>query len=340
MEVVSKRTAFSKTFRNADGTFTDKITATPRNFRTADGWVEIDNSLVAEPGGLRNKSNAFSTRFRNIAEGVRIETADGTISMAPLGAATSVTPTVDATGRTASYPEAWPGVDLRYRVEATMVKEDIVFQRRPSSNEFAFSIGGTTVTSSADGGLAAGGTLAGKWAVAPPVVFDKSGKAVPEAAPTFKVDGPVVTVSVDAAWLSALPDDAFPVTLDPTWWSVGSPNSQGYVGTSGGWYTCAPCQIKVGQPQANGWTAWRSTAYFPYEDVIGTQVLDAQVDLSDRWEGTASPTWIDVYHGSWDWPNLGAYLGSAVADDSFSLNTEELRAFYDCDDRLALLQSA
>lgn len=60
IEVVSKRTEYSKVFDNGDGTYTAYSNAAPIHYSTNDGWKEIDNTLIEkEDGYVHNKANSF-----------------------------------------------------------------------------------------------------------------------------------------------------------------------------------------------------------------------------------------------------------------------------------------
>ena len=337
VEDVSKRTQYAKTFRNPDGSFTKQISATPKHFRSGTGWAAIDNGLVADPaGGFRNRANSFIARFQS--SGVRVEAAEGTVTMTPTGRSLPV-PTVDPAAQTVTYPDVWgPGVDLRYQVENTGIKEEIVFGRRPAISEFPFNVDGVSLSSQADGSLAAGGSFAGKWGVDAPMVFGKDGAPLPGAAPRFSVVGNTVRLAVDGAWLASLNDATdFPVVVDPSFTSRGSPRSAAYLRNSydDGYTTCDPCQVAVGNINAPGWRTWRATAYFPYEDLYGKQILSAQVNLGDMREGTATGYAVKVYGGDtvgyggdWNWINLGQYLGQNTAGTSWSFNGSSLASFY------------
>ncbi|MGH2669117.1 MAG: hypothetical protein ACRDH5_08395, partial [bacterium] len=312
--------------------FTDKITATPRHYRTANGWVDIDNHLVADAGGgYRNRANSFVARFQS--SGVRLETSEGTISMAPADRAWP-TPTVDAAGDTVTYP----GVDVRSRAQSTGIKEELVLRRRPATAEFAFRVQGTSLALEPDGSLTAGGTFAGKWKMPPPEVLAKDGRPAPGALPRFSVAGDTVTLAVDGSWLAGLDASAdFPVVLDPSLHQVGSPTSRGYLRNpyDDGYTTCDPCQMAVGNINEPGWRTWRSVAYFPYENLYGKQILDGALDLYTMGEGTSAPYNVKVYGGDtvgyggdWNWSNLGAYLGEASAGTSFSFDASSLTSYY------------
>lgn len=230
VEVVSKRTERSKTFRNPDGTFTEKISATVQRYPGADGkWVEIDDHLVADPsGGYRNRANVFTARFLPGASGVRLETPEGTIGMVPVGG-TFGSPVVDPAGETVTYPDVWPGVDARYRVAGQTLKEELVLRQPTTTAAYGFVVTGTALMAQPDGSLAAGGAYAGRWRIERPVVFDKNGRAATEAVPVFSVTGDVVTLAVSNTWLAGLGAADFPVVLDPSWQQVGAPTSRGYL---------------------------------------------------------------------------------------------------------------
>jgi hypothetical protein len=67
-EVTSQRTEMSRTYRNANGTFTTELSTGPVNFRGSDGrWHPIDTSLVAsdEDGyGWSNERNSIDVHFK------------------------------------------------------------------------------------------------------------------------------------------------------------------------------------------------------------------------------------------------------------------------------------
>ncbi|MGH9000852.1 MAG: hypothetical protein ACRDY7_15840, partial [Acidimicrobiia bacterium] len=99
------------------------------HFRGPDGWEDVDDAIVADPGrpgGYRNRANRFTARFAAKPE-VAVVAPEGTITMTPRGGQPSAA--VVGSDQTVVYPEVWPGVDLRYRVFADEVKEEIVVRR-------------------------------------------------------------------------------------------------------------------------------------------------------------------------------------------------------------------
>jgi hypothetical protein len=343
-EDVSKRTAQSKTFRNPDGTHTDQISGDVQHYWTGSRWADISNRLVADPaGGYRNQANSFTARFRS--SGVRVETPQGTITLNPADA-TLGEPVVDSAEETVTYPDVWPGVDVRYKVHSTGVKEELVLRRRPSMSQFPFQVQGTSLTPQPDGSLATSGAFAGKWKVPPPVVFAKDGSTVPAAAPRFSVAGGTVTLAVDGSWLSGLDDAAFPVVLDPGLQDMGAQTSRSYERNpyDNGYSTCEqPCQVMVGvrDTTQGTWRPWRSVQYFPYENLYGKQIIKGQLIYQARQEGTPDPKVMKVFGddlngqwgGIWNWGNLGAQIGGngTASGDTFifdGANGGPLAAYY------------
>lgn len=308
-ELVELRTAHSRTVLNGDGTRTTSITPKPRHYKAADDtWQPIDNRLVPTGlGGYRNKANSFTTEFAPLPTAVSLTTPEGALTMAPIGAAAALP---EAAGDTVTYQNAWPGVDLRYSVQPDGVKEDIVVRQRPVTNRFSFAVAGGALQAAPDGGLVLAGGDWSTWRVMAPEVLDSLGTPISAAAPTFSLTEAaghtVLDVEVDAAWLASLPDSAFPITIDPTLYSVGSPNSNSYKSDG---YSCTPCPIRVGNPnEPNRWVSWRGVAYFPYENLYGKEILRAQAHVWHLTGGTLNGNWIDVYHGAWDWPTLHSGL--------------------------------
>lgn len=71
IEVISKRTAGSKTFKNPDGTYTLKSYVTPIHYRDKDKkWQVIDDKLIPSPApgfSYENKFNDFKIKYGAIS---------------------------------------------------------------------------------------------------------------------------------------------------------------------------------------------------------------------------------------------------------------------------------
>lgn len=66
-EIEEERDKFTKVFQNSDGTKTAIVSATPIHYETADGWEEIDNTLIEETSDsgkvYKNKKNDFTVKI-------------------------------------------------------------------------------------------------------------------------------------------------------------------------------------------------------------------------------------------------------------------------------------
>ncbi|MCA1832889.1 MAG: hypothetical protein LC750_09240 [Actinobacteria bacterium] len=338
VEDVSKRTAQSKTFRNPDGTYTAQISSDVVHYWTGTGWAEISNRLVPDgPGSYRNEANSFTVRFG--AADVVLDTPQGAMNLGPSGASLRA-PVLDPVGETVTYADVWPGVDVRYRVVSTGVKEEIVVRRRPTISQFPFRLQGAAMTVQADGSVAMGGAFAGTWRIPAPQVFAKDGQLISKTGARFTVTGNTITLNVDRSWLAGLDETKdLPVVLDPPILSVGSTTGRSYerLSSDTDYGTCdsipTPCQVMVGiRNTTNGWHPWRSVQYFPYESLYGKQILKGQVILQARQEGTPDPKVMKIYGddvngqfgGVWNWVNLGGFIASGTAqDDTFIYDEAE-----------------
>lgn len=306
--------------------------------KAADGpWQDIDTTIVADtrhPGVLRNRANAWTVRFAALPEGVTVETEEGQFNLSPSGTR-RVKPTVEASD-TVIYRDAWPGADLRYRVFAGEVKEDIVLRRRPDRTSFSFATGGRRFERDKDGsgGLVPGGARSLK--VAPPEVLDRDGRPLPEARPTLEVgetdNGSSILVGVDREWVENLRAEQFPISVDPTF-VVGS-NVVGAYKSDG--YSCSACGLRVGNSrdrQPNGSVAdrvWRSVAYFDYSALYGKRIRSAAVSVGNRVTGTANAYPFYVFGATaWGFGGYGQFLGYTYAGNDGTVSSPELTSTYD-----------
>jgi hypothetical protein len=153
-ELVARRDQRTEVFANADGTETIKVHAEPVHYQP-DGttaWEEIDNTLVADearPGWVRNAGNDWTVRFGPIVAGggggVEMVTDAGVTRSAPELDASSA-PVLPEVGQgddsdTVLYRGVWPGVDVKYSVSNSRVKEEITVDS-PDRAEFPFVVEG------------------------------------------------------------------------------------------------------------------------------------------------------------------------------------------------------
>jgi len=303
-EVVDKRTATTQTFRNEDGSFTQKQFSRPKFFKKEGKWQSIDTSIVEDKNAgdsgnifgralgevqswatstdtLTIKENEWQARFApsDAEQGmVRIKKGESQITFTPVGANKKVKPVVktDTNGeQTVYYYNIWPGVDLEYAVMSTELKENIVLKNKNATNNFTFEISGGQLTKAKDSdknGLLYDikGALGDDFSIAPMVVFTKNGGPdMQQKALKQSISGNKLKVSLDREYLRSLPAEAFPVAIDPTAIHRGTfgtrANGNYYSFKSNGDY-CEPtlCNPLAGSVNEGG--NWRQWRAYMYID--------------------------------------------------------------------------
>ena len=254
-EVLGARDANMKTFRNADGTFTQMISDAPIHYDNDGTWSDIDLNLKATAFGWEVVENTFNSAFAaEVANGVVIQ-PNAWVDPVVTGlnptlvvmdeSGTSHTPfeappatsEVSVGGNTIRYPLA-EGFDLDYEVNTFQVKQNLVIRERPILDEgahwFGFSealrlpagyalysgemmVGSDLVQT--DGHLEIRNMETGElYAEIPAPMVIEPGVEEPYFGTFFVMtQGPMVflTTAVETSWLM---DDerAFPLALDPT----------------------------------------------------------------------------------------------------------------------------
>ena len=190
-EITAKRTAVSAESVNPDGSHVVRLFNRPFFFDTGRGFEPIDNSVShdpAHPSVFTTKANTWHATFAPLGEG-GVSVVDGTksLSFTPDGAA-DVAPSVGEgdNANVVTYTNAWPGIDLVYRVETDQVKEDIVLHDG-SRSSFSFTVPDANLTPKA-GKAGQAGALAR---------VDQAGQTS-----TLSIGAPVVQTS-DGRWLDA-----------------------------------------------------------------------------------------------------------------------------------------
>jgi RHS repeat-associated protein len=250
-ELVGRRDANTRVFRNENGSLTVDAYTTPIHYRTSHGWQPIDNALAQDaerPGWLKTDGNEWTTAFGPAEEGLALRTDAGTVSMSPVrseqAASSSGNPVIlkspvqrteprtaqdvkvnDAIPEpsTVSYSDVWPGVDVRYEVRASGIKEDISISSADSQSEFVFDLRGTTLAEVSLGGLRLSGGVGDRFWIPPPIVTTSDGSdATAESKVRYELREPEadadsrLAVVLDAAWLRSQPEEVFPLVIDPS----------------------------------------------------------------------------------------------------------------------------
>lgn len=222
-ELVNRRTSDAQVFRNADGTETMRVFQGRRFFSRNGLWFPVDSSLVRDGGTWRTRSDSVHKRFAeraDAAEVVSLELEPGVSVGYGVDGAGDAAARVD--GAAVSYEDVRAGVDLEVEATAGGIKENLVLESADAPTEWSFPLCLEGLTASLDDGAvrlkdASGGVRA----VIPPgfmedsAIDPRSGEGARSWGVTYRLDGDVLHVSLDRAWLSD-PARVFPVKADPS----------------------------------------------------------------------------------------------------------------------------
>ena len=349
-EIVGDRSASTESWLTADGRKVLHTYSEPQYFQPSgqDGFVPIDNRLVDDPktGGLVTAGNAWQVHFGATADlGVSYVVDGHTVTTAPADAeGAKASPAevvseskgqpaafgVSTTGNQVVYPDVWPGVDVRYTVTNSAVKEELIIKTAEAlaRSSYSFAVAGGSVV---DGRKGAGwkelswdgSDKAGFRVEFPPLtVQNYRGDAAVDAKPQLSIadagralDGSVLstfTATVDPGWLAAQ-DGMLPVVVDPSTEIAMATSTWASYSNDGASYGTSYGQI-IGNSRAFGANQyWRSVSQFdlsPIKSVNG-RVTSARIDLSPssaHW--TPSSYYMGIYGGfASAWSYAGASPG-------------------------------
>ncbi len=287
------RDEFSTTYTDANGIHLLKLSTTAVSVKSGGKWVTSATDLSGDgAGGLQVKQNPLAPHFAAKADAAELFTAsrDGySVSFALNGAAASpiqqtTIPLLPAGRDKAAYLSVLPHTDLRYQVSAGEVKESMILNEVPATDqsiyEWTVDAPGLTPVKNEFGDLEfRDGSGAVVFTMPVPTMWDSSGKdGTQQAALTnlpydvTKASGTkwTLTLRPSREWLTD-PARVYPVVLDPTV-DPGSDNVRSYK-SDGATYTG---EAYVGNTrQSNTNVYWRAIQHYNYEQLFGHQVIGA-----------------------------------------------------------------
>jgi RHS repeat-associated protein len=234
-EIVSKRTAYSDTYDNHDGTYTATVSSGPINYLdpSTKKYLPIDTTLSAMAGNSgRVRAGHMATPVEvgaaDDASGfVSMDTGKGVIRMflAPGAKPGKAGQKPVAKGPQASVAGLMDDIDLQADVDTTGIRTFFILNSLPATSSFSLALdtGGLTPSLQADGSiqfLDKKGNLAAS--MPRPFAEDSdvdpnvgSGKTTTAVSYSLQASGKqwLLTVSVDPAWLTAA---TYPVYVDPS----------------------------------------------------------------------------------------------------------------------------
>lgn len=226
--------SFSHWKRNADGTVTTQLFATPAFRRTGATWSQIDTTVrptntpvepFAANGALR--PIRFGASSSHIVE-LGLDGGPVTISAPTLAIGTP-----DSIQGGVSYRNVAADTDLQYRLSPAGIKEELILRSAAAPGQFTSHISDPsgqlgTLQANSGGSYRFASEIDSQVVVgiAAPVAYEQPASGKPLAAPHIAVDpasahmivvkagdGYDVTVTLDPQWLVG---KHFPVVLDPT----------------------------------------------------------------------------------------------------------------------------
>lgn len=318
-------------FRNEDGSITIRESVAPVHYWTEQGWQPIDNSIApiaGREGWVGTNGNDWRVLFGPSDQGLELTTAAGPLRIVSVSAGSDraasdpgspVTPEITSALTSASssaqdltarpglpsevtYRGLRPGVDLRYTVSATGVKEEIVLADATSDARHAFDVTGAELVIADDGGALLSGGMGELFSIPAPTVTAADGvDATAESGVRFELSDPNggdpgqrLTVAVDGEWLAGQPASSFPMVIDPTLYPL-YPSQAPVVRSSDSATYPGGHDIKIGR-EASG-RVWRAAARFnQYESYLGQgyRMYDAALGVFPSPQGTPV-TSISVY---------------------------------------------
>jgi RHS repeat-associated protein len=226
VELESKRTATSKTFRFDDGSLETRIYASPINYRDVEGdWQPIEEGLQEQKdgSGLANGSNGFSIELPEQLDAapVRLSTDERWISSELLGAEVEA---VQLGGEIASYESPDGALVFELTSLANGIKEEIEIESAAEPSTFHYALdasAGVVPDLLEDGSIEFRDAERNVIAILPAPHMTDSAAPVPALSHQVHYDIEeagdhwMLTVDADRDWLSS-PDRVWPVRIDPT----------------------------------------------------------------------------------------------------------------------------
>jgi hypothetical protein len=298
-EVVSLRTATSRTYFSKQGGFKTAIFLSPVNYLDNQGhWQPIDNRLKAKSaGGYQSFANDFrvdlpptlagpiSVRKHSFSMRLRLRKAR------PAAAAIK--------GNRARYSDAFPGVTARYAAVARGLKQEFVLASPRAVSSFHYRL---DLSPKLHPRLGRGGALA---------LLDRRGRIVLALAPPFMSDAApsgrgfsravryqlrksgghyVLSLVASRRWLTSRAR-RYPVVIDPSIVTADCTIKSGSPNTS----FCAASTLDVGRDTGASSTS-RALLPFNLSDVpAGVQVYHSELDLFLESELNATPIGTSIH---------------------------------------------
>lgn len=333
-EVPAARSGFStfgQWWTNSDGSRTERLFAEPAFRREGGKWTRVDPSVRPAAGEAAFAAEAVlpTTFFGDENRVVELTTERGPLRLAARDLSIGEPKLVDGV---VEYSNVAKDTDLRYRVTADAVKEDIVLGSAASPRSFEFHLADPAgvlgeVTQQPNGSWRFNGEVAPDLAlVLPPAIAyeePRPGEPVPADPSSASLQvrpspgGFDLTISVDDEWLVG---KSFPIILDPTLTLTGASGTaiDGYTysGSTGNYLIdTTGSKLYAG---SNASHAYRSFVRFnisqvPFHSAVSSAELGMYVD-SCSYSCTGTPYSLGVRRmtGAWGASSTSVQLAGLI----------------------------
>ena len=312
---VINQTEYTTVRDGGNGRTITEVGLDPLNAKDESGkWVPVETQVVRETdGSWSSDAHPLDPTFASRADeegAFSVERGGYEIRFTLEGAADSVgtrlfLPRQTLPGDRISYQNVFDGVDLQYDVTKGGVKESLILDEAPASEDasWRWRIKVNALTPSLDEhGVVNFTDRYGKvqFHIPAPIMWDSSGvagksdPAISNLQTHVRRDGDewILTLSADHTWLTD-PDRVYPVIVDPTTYSgptsIVAYKSDGATRTDG---------IHVGNSRTSGYdTWWRTVAKYDYSVLNGKHLIGAGMQLS-YYSGTTNVAAGGIYSAS------------------------------------------
>ncbi|WP_433461138.1 LamG-like jellyroll fold domain-containing protein [Micromonospora sp. CA-248212] len=342
VEVKNRRTETTQVFANPDGTLTEEQALAPVRVRRGDQWVPVDLTLQRRSdGSVAPIAHPLALTFAGATPGtgehevVKIGEGADQAGLAWSGALPE--PVLD--GRTITYPDVRPGVDLVFHAHATGYEQHFVVKDRAALAQVRklsvpLRTGQLTAATDGMGGLLLKdrrGRQVGRAQT--PLMWDaevapQSGERLNHARVALRAVAAgkgrtVMELTPDATFL-ARPDLTFPVTIDPP--TSLSPSFDAFVQNTYSSDQSGSADLKLGYSNDGGSFTARSYLRFNTSGFAGSRVISAKLRLWNyhSWSCTAASweAWrTDLVDSSVRWtaqPTARAKVGTSTETRGYS----------------------
>lgn len=346
-EDVSKRTAFSSTYVNNDGTKTLESSTRQQNYKKGDKWEKIDNKLTPvedlassanilqnAPGftpkvhasAFKAKAGALDIAMNPLAQGLHLSVNGKNFAIKPVGANNSKPEKKNDT--TIVYRDAWDGVDLEYEVRGELLKENIIVKHKNAATDFEFKIAGAKlIDDPANPGFytiegAGEGYRFGELTL----MLNDRGMIDARPLTQRRTSNNSIVVSMEQKWFAAQPVSAFPIAIDPTFGKWDADHTDWMFKSDG--YSCQgnTCWLRAGTLYDNGWKHWRTYMQFPHGELIGKRILGANIHGYYNPNANPDPNNRYLFLGHANcigWECRGTHLSTMLVGGDFDVNVTD-----------------